>query len=139
MATHRFEDGAAYERMNGTWTRLVGPTFLGWIGHRPALRWLDVGCGNGAFTEQIVDNCAPLEVKGIDISAGQLAFARQRHGTRTVEFIEGNAMNLPFATNSFDIVVMALVIFFVQDPAMSVAEMARVASHGGTVATYALG
>jgi ubiquinone/menaquinone biosynthesis C-methylase UbiE len=47
----RFDDGEAYERMMGTWSRLVGDIFLDWLAPRPGQRWIDVGCGNGAFTE----------------------------------------------------------------------------------------
>jgi trans-aconitate methyltransferase len=55
-------------------------------------RWIDIGCGNGAFTELIVQRCAPAEVQGIYSSQGQLAFAR----------------------NKFDAAVMALVLLFVR-------------------------
>jgi len=50
----RFEDGASYERMMGTWSRLAGSIFLDWLAPRSGLRWIDVGCGNGAFTELLV-------------------------------------------------------------------------------------
>ena len=46
-----FDDGAAYERMMGTWSQLVGNIFLDWLDPEPNLRWVDVGCGNGAFTQ----------------------------------------------------------------------------------------
>src|SRR5262249_8358628 len=132
----RFEDGAAYERMMGIWSRLAGETFLDWLAPRPGLRWIDVGCGNGAFTELIVERCAPAEVQGIDRSEGQLAFARARPAGRVAEFRPGDAMALPFSAHSFDAAVIALVIFFVSDPAKGVAEMARVVCPGGMVATY---
>jgi ubiquinone/menaquinone biosynthesis C-methylase UbiE len=133
----RFDDGAAYERMMGTWSRLVGNIFLDWLAPRAGLRWIDVGCGNGAFTELLVERCAPAEVQGIDPSEGQLAFARTRPAARVAEFRQGDAMALPFPERRFDAAVMALVIFFVPDPAKSVAEMARVVCPGGTVAAYA--
>jgi 2-polyprenyl-3-methyl-5-hydroxy-6-metoxy-1,4-benzoquinol methylase len=94
-----------------------GGIFLDWIAPRPGLRWVDVGCGNGAFTELVVERCAPAEVHGIDPSEGQLKYARARPGTRMAEFRQGDAMALPFPGNSFDLAVMALVIFFVPDPA----------------------
>jgi ubiquinone/menaquinone biosynthesis C-methylase UbiE len=53
------------------------------------------------------------------------------------QFHRGDAMALPFPENSFDAAIMALVIFFVPDPAEGVAEMVRVVAPGGTVATYA--
>jgi len=133
----RFEDGAAYERMTGTWSRLAGDVFLDWLAPPQALRWIDIGCGNGAFTELIVGRCAPAEVRGIDPSEEQLAFARQRPAGRMAEFRQGDAMALPFPEDRFDAAIMALVIFFVPDPAKGVAEMVRVTRPGGTVATYA--
>ena len=133
----RFDDGAAYERMMGIWSRLAGDIFLDWLAPRPGLRWIDVGCGNGAFTELLVERCAPAEVQGIDPSEGQLAFARARPAARVAEFRQGDAMALPFPEDRFDAAVMALVIFFVPDPAKGVAEMVRVVRPGGTVAAYA--
>lgn len=47
----RFEDGAAYERYTGKWSQLAGHVFLDWLAAKGGLRWLDVGCGNGAFTD----------------------------------------------------------------------------------------
>lgn len=133
----RFEDGAAYERMMGAWTRLAGDIFIDWLAPRPGLRWIDIGCGNGAFTELLVERCAPAEVQGIDPSAAQLAFARTRPAARLAQFHQGDAMALPFPENRFDAAVMALVIFFVAEPAKGVAEMVRVVGPGGTVAAYA--
>jgi SAM-dependent methyltransferase len=133
----RFEDGAAYERLMGTWSQLAGDVFLDWLNPPTGLRWIDVGCGNGAFTQLIVDRCAPVQVQGIDPSEAQLAFARARPAGRMAEFRQGDAMRLPFADDSFDAAVMALVIFFVPDPTKGVAEMVRVTRPGGTVASYA--
>lgn len=136
MSELRFDDGAAYEQMMGIWSRLVGEVFLDWLKPKTGLRWIDVGCGTGAFTELIMSHCAPAEVQGIDPSEGQLAFARTRPGARGANFREGDAMALPFTADSFDIAVMALVLVFVPDPAKGVAELVRVARPGGLVATY---
>ncbi len=133
----RYDDGAAYERYMGGWSRLAGETFLNWLAPPPGLRWIDVGCGTGAFTELLVEGCAPAEVQGIDPSQAQLDFARARPAARRAAFRQGDATALPFAEASFDAAVMALVIFFVPDPAKGVAEMARVVCPGGTVAAYA--
>jgi SAM-dependent methyltransferase len=133
----RFDDGAGYERMMGIWSRLAGDVFLDWVAPPSGLRWVDVGCGNGAFTELLVDRCAPAEVQGIDPSEAQLAFARTRHTAGIAQFQQGDAMALPFADRSFDAAVMALVIFFVPEPAKGVAEMKRVVKPGGIIAAYA--
>jgi SAM-dependent methyltransferase len=133
----RFEDGAAYERMMGTWSRLAGEIFIDWLAPRSGMKWIDVGCGNGAFTELIVQRCGPAEVEGVDPSDAQLAFARSRPAARVARFQQGVALALPFPDNRFDAGVMALVIFFLSDPARGVAEMARVVCPGGIVAAYA--
>lgn len=133
----RFNDGAAYERYMGKWSQLVGETFLDWLAPQPKLRWLDVGCGNGSFTELLVARCAPLAVEGIDPSEAQLAYARSREGLGMAQFRLGDAMALPFPADTFDAAVMPLVIFFVPDPAKGIAEMARVVCPGGTVSAYA--
>jgi SAM-dependent methyltransferase len=133
----RFDDGAAYERYMGKWSQLAGETFLDWLSPPTGLRWLDVGCGNGAFTEMLVERCAPVSVQGIDPSEAQLAFARTRTAARVAQFRLGDAMALPFPDDTFDAAVMPLVIFFVPEPARGVAEMARVVCPGGTVTAYA--
>jgi hypothetical protein len=74
----RYDDGAAYERMMGAWSRIAGEIFLNWLTPPPGLRWIDIGCGSGAFTELLVERCAPAEVQGIDPSEAQLSFARAR-------------------------------------------------------------
>jgi len=139
MATNqiRFDDGAAYERYMGKWSQLAGETFLDWLAPKPGLRWLDVGCGNGAFTEMLVERCAPASVHGIDPSEAQLAYARARPASHIAQFRQGDAMALPFPDDMFDAAVMPLVIFFVPEPAKGVAEMVRVVCPGGTVAAYA--
>ena len=85
----RFDDGAAYEQAMGMWSRLAGEIFLDWLAPPLGLRWIDVGCGNGAFTELLVERCAPVEVQGIDPSEGQLAFARTRPASRVAEVSPG--------------------------------------------------
>ena len=133
----RFDDGAAYERYMGVWSQLAGEIFLDWVAPEAGLRWLDVGCGNGAFTEMIVQRCAPASVHGVDPSEGQLAYARTRGAPGRVQFRQGDAMALPFDDDAFDATVMPLVIFFVPEPARGVSEMARVVRRGGIVTAYA--
>ena len=133
----RFDDGASYEQFMGAWSRLAGDVFLDWLAPPSGWRWVDVGCGNGAFTELLVTRCAPLEVQGIDPSEEQLAFARTRLANPPAEFVAGDALALPWRDDTFDAAVQALVIFFVPDAARSVAEMARVVRPGGSVSAYA--
>jgi ubiquinone/menaquinone biosynthesis C-methylase UbiE len=132
----RFDDGAAYERMMGVWSRLIGEEFIDWLAPSTGLRWIDVGCGNGAFTELLVEHYAPSNIVGVDPSEGQLTFARSRHQAGIAEFRQGDATALPFDDHSFDAAVMALVIFFVPQPAKGLAEMVRVVKPGGAISAY---
>lgn len=133
----RFDDGVAYEEFMGKWSRPAGDVFLEWLAPSAGMRWVDVGCGNGAFTELLLERCSPLDVQGIDPSDEQLAYARTRLASAPAEFRRGDAMALPYADRAFDAAVMALVIFFVPEPAQGVAEMARVVRPGGSVSAYA--
>ena len=136
QTSHLFADGEAYERLMGRWSRLAGEIFLDWLDTPANLRWLDVGCGNGVFTEALIARCAPSEVVAVDPSEGQIDFARTRPGAKAADFRIGDAQALPFGDDSFDVAAMALVITFLSDPAKAVAEMARVVRPGGWVATY---
>jgi SAM-dependent methyltransferase len=133
----RFDDGAAYERGMGGWSVPAGEIFLDWVKPPQALRWLDVGCGNGVFSELAMRRCQPTSMNGIDPSPAQISYAQSRPGAKGATFQLGDAMALPFGDDSFDIATMALVIFFVPDPAKGVAEMARSVRPGGIVAAYA--
>ncbi len=132
-----FNDGAAYEEFMGVWSRLAGEAFLDWLAPRPGLRWADIGCGNGASTALLLDRCAPAIVEGIDPSPEQLDYARRRLTGRPARLQQGSAMSLPFPDNSLDAAMMALVLFFVPEPARGVSEMVRVVTSGGLVSAYA--
>lgn len=135
--TIRFDDGAGYELMMGRWSLLVGERFLDWIKAPEQARWLDVGCGNGAFTEMVFKRSAPVGVQAFDPSPEQLAYARQRlPANAPVIWGEADAMSLPVPDASVDVAVMALVLFFVPQPAVGLAEMCRAVRPGGIVAAY---
>ena len=110
--------------------------FLDWLDAPKNLKWIDIGCGNGAFTEVLIARCAPAAVTGVDPSEGQLAYARARPGAKRAEFRVADAQALPFPDNSFDAATMALVIVFIPDPRMAARELVRVVRPGGVVATY---
>jgi ubiquinone/menaquinone biosynthesis C-methylase UbiE len=131
-----FNDGEAYERRMGRWSRIVGEGFLDWLAVPKGLRWIDVGCGNGAFTEVLIARCAPSAVSAVDPSEGQLSYARTRLGAKLAEYRVGDAQALPYPDRSFDAATMALAISFVPDPVKAATEMTRVVKPGGWVATY---
>ena len=127
--------GRPYEMYVGRWSRLVANEFLAWLDPSPSLRWLDVGCGTGALTRAIFDNCKPARLVGVEPSEGFLADARGRlSGNAT--FHVGNAMALPLPDASVDVVVSGLVLNFVPNPAAGLAEMKRTVAAGGTIAGY---
>ncbi len=123
-----------YERFMGRWSRAIGEQFLGWFGAPNNARWLDVGCGTGAFSELIARRCAPKSITGIDPSAAQVDYARKLLPAHT--FDTGDSMSLPYGDAAFDAVASALVIHFIPDRAKAFAEMKRVLAPGGLVGGY---
>ena len=132
----KFTDGDAYERFMTPWSRSAGDVFLDWLALPAGLAWVDVGCGNGAFTDLVLHKAAPGRVSAIDPSEAQIKSARAKLQGKPVELQVGDAMALPYADACFDVAVMALVLFFVPDAPKGAAELARVTRPGGTVASY---
>jgi SAM-dependent methyltransferase len=115
---------------------LVARDFLAWLAMPPGARWLDVGCGTGALSASILAHAAPREMMGIDPSAGYVAFAQEQVQDPRMHFEVADARALPYEAGTFDAVVSGLVLNFVPNPGQAMAEMARVARVGGTVAAY---
>lgn len=130
-----WEQGRAYERYVGRWSREIAPRFLEWLRQPPGLRWLDVGCGTGALSAAILDTCTPASVDGVEPSEGFLETAVAELGNR-VTFHRADASALPLDDESVDAVVSGLVLNFVRDLDTALAEMSRVAVDGGVVAGY---
>ena len=135
-APMRFDDSAAYERFMGRWSRAAAPVFLDWLAVRPGASWLDVGCGTGILAETLLQHCAPESVHALDPAAAQIAAAAKGPLAGRAQFHVADARQLPFADASFDVVASALVINFIPDRSLALAEMRRVARAGGLVGAY---
>jgi ubiquinone/menaquinone biosynthesis C-methylase UbiE len=131
-----FVDGAAYELVTGRWSRVAGAVFLDWLSLPPGLRWVDVGCGTGAFTELVLQRSNPRALSGLDPAKDQIAFAKRRKGADRIDYRIGDALCLPYRDREFDVAVMALVIGYLPDRLKALAELKRVVRLGGTIATY---
>ena len=94
-----------------------------------------MGCGTGALCAAIADRCSPASVAGVEPSEGFLKTARENLADQ-VAIHQGSATAIPLGDASVDVVVSGLVLNFVPDQRAALAEMARVASNGGTVAAY---
>jgi demethylmenaquinone methyltransferase/2-methoxy-6-polyprenyl-1,4-benzoquinol methylase len=133
----------------------LGPTYARWgrilsLGQDP--RWrrylvsridapagahvLDVATGTGLVASELLRQ--GYEVTGVDQSAGMLATARAWLGTQ-VELHEARAEDLPFPDASFDALTFTYLLRYVDDPAATLAELARVVKPGGTIAMLEFG
>jgi len=129
-----FDAAEDYERLMGRWSRAIGNRFLDWLAPPAGARWLVVGGGDRAFSQLVLNRCAPRSLAGVDPAPAQIEHARQQ--SPDAEFRVADAMALPFAEGEFDIVASALVINFIPDRAKALAEMHRVLRPGGIVAAY---
>jgi SAM-dependent methyltransferase len=126
-------DGAAdsYSRFMGRYSSPLAAAFADLVDVQPGGRALDVGCGPGALTEVLAGRLGPTNVCAIDPSVSFVATVEQR--LPGVEVALGDAERLPYAEESFDVVLAQLVVHFMADPVAGLAEMARVARPGGIV------
>ena len=93
---------------------------------------LDVGCGPGALTAELVRRLGPGTVSAVDPSEPFVAAARERHPGVSVR--RAAAEQLPFEDRAFDAALAQLVVHFMADPVAGLREMARVTRKDGVVA-----
>jgi demethylmenaquinone methyltransferase / 2-methoxy-6-polyprenyl-1,4-benzoquinol methylase len=107
------------------------------VAARPADRILDVATGTGMVAKALRDRYA-CSVVGLDQSEEMLQVARRRDGVYE-SVVEGRAERLPFANASFDHLTFTYLLRYVDDPAGTMRELARVVKPGGRVAMVEFG
>lgn len=122
----------AYDRFMGRYSVRLAPSFADFAQVVPGHRVLDVGCGPGALTAELVRRLGATAVAAVDPSEQFAAAAEERHPGVDVRVAAAEA--LPFADGEFDKVLAQLVVHFMNDPVRGLAEMARVTREGGVVA-----
>ncbi|MEP7081712.1 MAG: methyltransferase domain-containing protein [Chloroflexota bacterium] len=121
-----------YDRFMGRYSRLLSPQLADLAGVRVGQRVLDVGCGPGALTAELVARLGPGAVTAVDPSTPFVAAAQARNPG--VEVLQAPAEQLPFPDRAFDAALAQLVVHFMSDPVAGLAEMARVTRRDGVVA-----
>ena len=124
--------GSAYDRFMGRYSRPLAATFADAVGIAGGQRVLDVGCGPGALTEELVRRVGASGVSAVDPSEPFVEECALRNPGVDVRL--GKAEELPFADGAFDAVVAQLVLHFVSDPAAAASELRRVLRPGGSAA-----
>ena len=109
----------------------------------PAQRVLDVATGTGLVAQELVRRYR-CSVVGLDQSAAMLAGARERLAreprlAERIELVEGQAEQLGFADAEFDHLTFTYLLRYVDDPAATLAELARVVRPGGRIASLEFG
>ncbi len=122
----------AYDRFMGRYSVLLAPQLAEFAGVAHGQRVLDVGCGPGALTTELVRRLGPDAVSAVDPSEPFVAAARERHPGVTVRLAA--AEQLPFEDGAFDAALAQLVVHFMADPVTGLRELARVTRKHGVVA-----
>ncbi len=122
----------AYDRFMGRYSAQLSAQMADFAGIDGGQRVLDVGCGPGALTTELVARLGAARVSAVDPSEQFVAAARERHPGVVVQ--QAAAENLPFEDASFDAALAQLVVHFMSDPVAGLREMARVTRAGGVVA-----
>ena len=128
-----FDVGAeAYDRFMGRYSRLLSPQLADLAGVRRGQRAIDVGCGPGALTAELLTRLGPAAVAAVDPSEPFVAAAQARNPG--VDVRRASAEQLPFPDGTFDAALAQLVVHFMKDPVAGLTEMARVTRQGGVLA-----
>ena len=128
-----FEVGAdAYLRFIGRYSEPLAPLFADLAGVRAGQRALDVGCGPGALTAELVRRLGADAVAAAEPSASFAAAVASR--LPGVDVRRAGAERLPFPDRAFDVTLAQLVVHFMADPVAGLREMGRVTRPGGLVA-----
>jgi SAM-dependent methyltransferase len=123
---------ASYDKLMGRYLPSLAPAFADAAGVQAGMRALDVGCGPGGLTRELVARLGADSVAAIDPSPPFVAACAARNPG--VDVRSGAAEQLPWPDSSFDVTLASLVVGFMTDPAAGVGEMARVTKPGGVVA-----
>jgi SAM-dependent methyltransferase len=122
----------AYDRFMGRYSMPLAPRFADFAGIAAGQRVLDVGCGPGALTGELVERVGAAGVCAVDPSESFVAAARARYPGVRVQ--RAAAERLPFEDRTFDAALAQLVVHFMADPVVGLREMARVTTASGVVA-----
>jgi SAM-dependent methyltransferase len=122
----------SYDKFMGRYSTLLAPQFADLAGVGSGQRVIDVGCGPGALTTELVERVGASNVAAVDPSESFVVAARERHPGVDVQ--EAPAETLPFADGVFDAALAQLVVHFMADPVQGLTEMGRVTRAGGMVA-----
>jgi SAM-dependent methyltransferase len=121
----------AYDRFMGRYSTRLAPQLADLAGVQRGQRALDVGCGPGALTGELVTRLGAEAVAAVDPSEPFVIAARERHPGVDVRL--AGAEELPFPDAQFDVALAQLVVHFMADPIGGLGEMARVTHPGGVV------
>lgn len=132
--TYATHDAAGYERQMGRWSRRLAGPFIEFTGIEAANHVLDVGCGTGNLSLALARLPRVERVTGVDLSEVYLKEARALSDRARLEFVAGDACQLPFPDASFDHSLSMLVLQFVPRFDLALREMRRVTRTGGTIA-----
>ena len=121
-----------YDRFMGRYAPTLAVALADAAGVSSGMRVLDVGCGPGGLTRELVARVGAENVAAIDPAPQFAAACRGRNPGADVR--EGIAEELPWADGEFDVTLSSLVIAFMRDPDQGVREMRRVTRPGGMVA-----
>ena len=121
-----------YDAFMGRYSAPLAPAFADFAGVRAGQRVLDVGCGPGALTGELIRRVGLGAVSGIDPSEPFVAAVAERHPGLDVHLSAAEA--LPFKAESFDVTLAQLVVHFMADPVVGIREMGRVTKPRGAVA-----
>jgi len=131
----QWDSATGYELYVGRWSRAISVEFVNWLQPRSNLKWLEIGCGTGALTQAIAENCSPSYLLAIDKSKVYIEQARRSNNLNCISFFNKD-INSFKVTDDFDNITSGLVLNFIPDIATILKKLLKKLKSGGQLSAF---
>ncbi|MBD7969571.1 class I SAM-dependent methyltransferase [Paenibacillus gallinarum] len=108
--------------------------YLQWYGLSDGMNVLEVGCGPGYVTEQLIKNFPNSEITALDFDSALLQKAKENHNSSKVKYVQASVYDTKLPDDHYDFVIARLIFLHLFDPLKAALEIFRVLKPGGKVA-----
>ncbi len=131
----QWKDANAYNLYVGRWSKLISADFIEWLNPPLNLKWLELGCGTGSLTSEIVSSRSPSHLLATDTSEIYLNDARKHIASAQISFLNAD-LNTVQVPDEFDEITSGLVLNFIPGIENMLLKILNNLRHGGRLSAF---